>query len=128
MRDVAALEKYKVGDKPPCLEVVALLHLSGYRFHFRREAVGFKPDPRFRSFFWKNDDDDGASHDFEEETFDDTAADVAPETANMDVDGHPPTHPSGAAAASVTQVALTLFNHSSMTDRGREIVARARSE
>jgi hypothetical protein len=51
MRDVAALEKDKTGDKLPCLEVVALLHLNGYRFSFRREAVGYKPDPRFRPFF-----------------------------------------------------------------------------
>jgi hypothetical protein len=31
MRDLAALEKDK-----GCLEVVSLLHLSGYRFRFRR--------------------------------------------------------------------------------------------
>jgi hypothetical protein len=45
MRDLAALEKDK-----GCLEVVARLHLNGYRFCFRREAVGYKTDPRFRPF------------------------------------------------------------------------------
>jgi hypothetical protein len=51
MRDLAALEKHKDGDNHPCLEVVALLHLSGYRFRFWRGAVGYMPDPRFRPFF-----------------------------------------------------------------------------
>jgi hypothetical protein len=51
MRDLAALEKDKDGEKPPWLEVVAVLHLNGYRFRFRREAVGYKPDTRFRPFF-----------------------------------------------------------------------------
>jgi hypothetical protein len=83
MRDVAALGKDKSGDKPPCLEVIALLHLSGYRFRFRREAVGFKPDSRFRPFFWKEDGDDD-SHGFEEER-DDAGTDVTPETTHMDV-------------------------------------------
>jgi hypothetical protein len=95
--------------------VTALLHLSGYRFRFRRVAVGFKPDPRFRPFFWKEDGDDD-SHGFEEER-DDAGTDVTPETAHMNIDGHHPTHPSGAAAVPVTQVVLTPFNHSPMTDR-----------
>jgi hypothetical protein len=101
------------------------LHLSGYRFRFRREVVGYRPDPRFRPFFWKDNDDD--SHGFEDERLDDSATDVAPGTTNMEVDGHPPAQSFGAAAAPVTQVALTPFNHSSMTDRGREIVPRART-
>jgi hypothetical protein len=46
MRDPAALEKDN-----GCMEVIALLQLSGYRFRFRREAVGFQPDTRFRPFF-----------------------------------------------------------------------------
>jgi hypothetical protein len=45
----------------------------------------------------------------------------------MDVDGHPLTH-AGTSAVQSTQVALTPFNHSPMTDRGRQIVARARVE
>jgi hypothetical protein len=45
MRDPSVLEKNN-----GCLEVVALLQLSGYRFRFAREAVGFQPDPRFRPF------------------------------------------------------------------------------
>jgi hypothetical protein len=123
MRDPTALEKDK-----GCLEVVALLHLNGYRFRFWREAVGYKPDPRFRPFFWKDGGDDDGSYGFEEERFDDSTADAALEAANMDVDGHPPTHTSGGTAVPVAQVALTPFNHSPMTDRGREIVARASSE
>jgi hypothetical protein len=58
MRNVSVLEKDKSHDRPPCLEVLARLQLNGYRFRFRREATGYKPDPRFRPFFWKGDDDD----------------------------------------------------------------------
>jgi hypothetical protein len=57
---------------------------------------------------------------------DDSAADVAPGIANMEVDGQVPMQSSGTAVAPVTQVALTPFNHSPRTDRGREIVARAK--
>jgi hypothetical protein len=45
MQDPTALEKDK-----GCMEVVALLQLNGYRFRFRREAVGYKADPRFHPF------------------------------------------------------------------------------
>jgi hypothetical protein len=82
MRDVAALDKDGSGGNSPCLEVGALLHLNGYRFRFRREASGYKPDPRFRPFFWKGDEDDDDSHGFEDERLDDSAADVVPETAS----------------------------------------------
>jgi hypothetical protein len=54
--------------------------------------------------------------------------DAAPDAANMDVDGHPPSHSSRVAAVPFTQMALTPFNHSPMTARWREIVARARSD
>jgi hypothetical protein len=50
---------------------------------------------------------------------------VAPGSSHMEVDGHAPMHSSGTASVPVTQVALTLFNHSPRIDRGREIVARA---
>jgi hypothetical protein len=46
MRDPSALEKDN-----GCLQVIPLLQLNGYRFRFRREAAGFKPDPRFRPYF-----------------------------------------------------------------------------
>jgi hypothetical protein len=46
----------------------------------------------------------------------------------MEVDTCPPTHPSGATSATGAQLALTPFNHSPVTARGREIVARARSQ
>jgi flagellar hook-length control protein FliK len=46
----------------------------------------------------------------------------------MEVDGHPPAQAQGASAVPVAQVALTPFNHSPMTDRGRQIVERARVE
>jgi hypothetical protein len=46
IRDPTALEKDN-----GCMQVIALLQLNGYMFHFRREAVGFKLDPRFRPFF-----------------------------------------------------------------------------
>jgi hypothetical protein len=46
----------------------------------------------------------------------------------MDVDGHPPTHTAGTSAVPSAQVALTPFNHSPMTDKGRQIVARARAQ
>jgi hypothetical protein len=124
MRNVSVLEKDKSRDRAPCLEVLARLQLNGYRFRFRREATGYKPDPRFRPFFWKGDDDDDASHGFEDEGLDDSAADVAPGSSHMEVDGHAPMHSSDTASVPVTQVALTPFNHSPRTDRGREIVAR----
>jgi hypothetical protein len=108
------------------LEVIALLQLNGYKFRFRREADGFMSDPRFRPFFWKDGGDGDDSHGFEEERFDDSTADAAPEIANMEVDGHPSTPTSDVSAVPVTQVALTPFNHSPVTERGREIVARAR--
>jgi hypothetical protein len=46
----------------------------------------------------------------------------------MDVDGQAPTHTAGTSAVPSAQVALTPFNHSPMTDRGRQIVARARAQ
>nr|XP_051219190.1 uncharacterized protein LOC127336421 [Lolium perenne] len=76
---------------------------------------------------WDGGDDDG-SHGFEEERFDDAAADAAPEAASMDVDGLPPTHSSSATVVLVAEVALTPFNLSPRTNRGREILARARLE
>lgn len=45
MRDLAPLEKDVVGSSPPCLEVVALLKLNGYRLRYSREVAGFVPDP-----------------------------------------------------------------------------------
>jgi hypothetical protein len=68
------------------LEVLARLQLNGYRFRFRREASGYKPNPRFRPFFWKGDDDD-ASHGFEDKGQDDPTADGPPGSAHMEVDG-----------------------------------------
>jgi hypothetical protein len=35
------------GSNPPCLEVVALLKLNGYRLLYLREAAGYVPYPRF---------------------------------------------------------------------------------
>jgi hypothetical protein len=107
MRDPSVLEKDN-----GCLEVIALLQMNGYRFRFRREVEGFKTDPRFRPFFWKDEEGDDGSHGFEEEGFRDDAADAAPGSANMEVDGQAPSHSAGVAAVSVAQVALTPFNHS----------------
>jgi hypothetical protein len=47
MRDLSALEKHADGPNPPCLEVVSLLKLNGYRFRYRRESPDFIPDPKF---------------------------------------------------------------------------------
>nr|XP_051198628.1 uncharacterized protein LOC127312198 [Lolium perenne] len=124
MRDVSVLSR----DKRGYLEVVALLHLNGYRFWFRKEADGFKPDSRFRPFFWKDGADSDDSHGAEEKRLEDGSAEDAPGAANMEVDTRPPTHTSGATSATGAQLALTPFNHSPVTDRGREIVARARSQ
>jgi hypothetical protein len=38
MRDLASLEKDSDGTIPPCLEVVALLKLNGYRLRYHRES------------------------------------------------------------------------------------------
>jgi hypothetical protein len=46
----------------------------------------------------------------------------------MEVDNHPSAQPTGASSATGAQMALTPFNHSPVTARGREIVARTRSE
>jgi hypothetical protein len=48
MRDLSALEKHTDGSNSPCLEVVSLLKLNGYRFRYRRESPDFQPDSRFR--------------------------------------------------------------------------------
>jgi hypothetical protein len=68
MRDPTVLEKDN-----GCLEVIALLQMNGYRFRFRREVEGYKADPRFRPFFWKDEEGDDGSHGFEEGFRDDTA-------------------------------------------------------
>jgi hypothetical protein len=47
MRDLAALEKDLEGTNPPCLEVVALLKLNGYKLRYRRESPKYVPDPGF---------------------------------------------------------------------------------
>jgi hypothetical protein len=45
MKDLAALEKD--GTDSPCLEVVALLKLNGYRLRYRWESPQYVPDPKF---------------------------------------------------------------------------------
>jgi hypothetical protein len=47
MRDLTMLEKDSDGTNPPCLDVVALLKLNGYRLRYRRESPLYVPDPRF---------------------------------------------------------------------------------
>jgi hypothetical protein len=48
MRDLSALEKdVSDGSVPPCLEVVALLKLNGYRLRYRRESPQYVRDPKF---------------------------------------------------------------------------------
>jgi hypothetical protein len=47
IRDLTALEKDSDGSSPPCLEVVSLLKLNGYRLKYHREPADFKPDPKF---------------------------------------------------------------------------------
>jgi hypothetical protein len=126
MRDTSVLEKDKAKHGPPCLEVLARLQLNGYRFRFRRESSEYKPDPRFRPFFWKGEDEDDAAHG-DDDGFDDAAAEGAPGASHMDVDGHASLPTSGSASVPVTQVAMTPFNHSPTTDRGKAIVARALS-
>jgi hypothetical protein len=58
----------------------------------------------------------------------DAATDAAPDAANMEVDGHTSTQSQGASAVPLAQMALTPFNHSPVTARGRQIVERARAE
>ncbi|KAK1697773.1 hypothetical protein QYE76_014470 [Lolium multiflorum] len=111
------------GDSPPWVQLVLLPTV----WPWKRIGPCWKCAVNTHATKDCKEDGDDDSHGFEEER-DDAGADVTPEIAHMEVDGHPPTHPSGAAAAPVTQVALTPFNHSPMTDRGREIVARARTE
>jgi hypothetical protein len=119
MRDLSALEKDLDGSNQPCLEDVALLKLNGYRLQYRREAAGYVPDPRFRPFFWKEDDDDEDSHGMDDKPGDPSPS-AAPNTANMDVDAHPPSGDSGKKTTPSVgaKVALTPFNHSPVTPRG----------
>jgi hypothetical protein len=118
MRDLTPLEKDVLGSTPPCLEVVALLKLNGYRLRYRREAAGYVPDPRFRPFFWRGDGDDEDAHGMEGDKSDDPTMSAAPDVGNMEVDGHP-SDGSGKTAAPFfgAHIALTPFNHSPVTPR-----------
>jgi hypothetical protein len=128
MRDLSALEKDADGANPPCLEVVTLLKLNGYRFRYRREQPDFKPDPKFRPFFWKDNGSEDDSNDMNSDKNGGPSSGSAPEAANMDLDGPPAVHDHGKAAApsSGVSLALTPYNNSPTTPRGKELVERAR--
>jgi hypothetical protein len=88
-----------------------LLKLNGYRLRYHREAAGYVPDPRFR-LGWM----------------------VVSLRIRLRVlrrkqqiwwwKGHPPSGYTGKAAAPSigAQVALTLFNHSPVTPKGRRLL------
>jgi hypothetical protein len=128
MRDLSALEKDTDGTNPPCLEVVSLLKLNGYRFRYRKESPDFKPDPKFRPFFWKDNGAEDDSNGMNGDKSGGPSSGSAPEAANMDVDVPPAVRDHGKAVApsSGVTLALTPYNNSPTTPRGKELVERAR--
>jgi hypothetical protein len=128
MRDLSALEKDADGSNPPCLEVVSLLILNGYRFRYRRESPDFKPGPKFQPFFWKDNGSEDDTHGMNGDKSGGPYSGSAPEAANMDVDVPPAVRDHGKADAPSTGVtlALTPYNNSPTTPRGKELVERVR--
>jgi hypothetical protein len=128
MRDLSALEKDADGSNPPCLDVVSLLILNGHRFRYRRESPDFKPDPKFRPFFWKDNGSEDDTHGMNGDKSGGPHSGLAPEVANMDVDVPHAVRDHGKADAPSTSVTLTLtpYNNSPTTPRGKELVERAR--
>jgi hypothetical protein len=127
MRDPSTLEKDKDEENIPCLEVVASLKLNGYRLRYRRQSPHYVPDPGFRPFFWKDAGGEDGSDGFGDDLVQDQSLGAQVDGA-MDVDAAPQgTGSSHGGTASVVQRAITPYNHSSSTPRGKEIVARVRA-
>jgi hypothetical protein len=45
-------------DKGFYVDVTTIRKFKGYDLRFRKQKVGFKPDPSFTPFFWKRKGDD----------------------------------------------------------------------
>jgi hypothetical protein len=122
MRDLTTLQKDMDEDNVPCLEVVASLKLNGYRLRFHRQPAQYIPDPGFRLFFWKEASDGDGPDGFGDDMANEQSSGV-PQDGAMDVDAAPQAAGSTSTAAPVLQRAVTPYNHSPYTPRGKEIIA-----
>jgi hypothetical protein len=84
----------------------------------------------FRPYFWKGDGDDEDSDGMNDGKYEDPSSSVHHGAVNMEVDSTSPAGSGGnsvkVTAPGISQMAVTPFNHSPTTPRGKEIVTRAR--